>query len=84
MFNKISIVASLLFFLYGTNVFATTQPEKSIQKNETVQAETFHDTKKTKITDPSFKDYVVPVSVGLLFVAGCGSYWLIYRRKHGA
>lgn len=32
--------------------------------------------------EASFKDYVIPVSVGLLIVLGAGSYWLFYRRKH--
>ena len=117
MFNKIAVIASLLFFLFGTNVFAHSHLEESTPINGTVLTESFHDmttftvaaainkkvnlgdsaaealknstsenagvlTKKTKTVEPSFKDYVVPVSVGLLFVLGFGSYWLIYRRKH--
>lgn len=63
MFKKISLIASMLFFLLGTNVFA-----QSTQKAATVE--------------PSIKDYVVPGAVALLFVIGCSSYWLVYRRKH--
>lgn len=39
-------------------------------------------TTKAKTVEPSFKDYVVPGSVGLLIIFGFASYWLIYRRKH--
>ncbi|WML57511.1 copper resistance protein CopC [Neobacillus sp. PS2-9] len=31
---------------------------------------------------PSFKDYVIPVSVAFIIIVGLGSYWLIFRRKH--
>ncbi|EKN69990.1 hypothetical protein BABA_07236 [Neobacillus bataviensis LMG 21833] len=93
MFSKIAVIASLLFFLFGTNVFAHSHLEESTPINGTVLTESFQDmttltvatasnTKVNKAVEPSFKDYIVPVSVGLLFVLGFGSYWLIYRRKH--
>ncbi|WP_066069485.1 hypothetical protein [Neobacillus soli] len=115
MFNKVSLITSLLFFLLGTNVFAHSFLEASTPKNSDVLTES-HDnttavvltvandqaitevsatetskdgsenagllTKRTKAVEPSFKDYVVPGSVGLLLIAGFGSYWLIFRRKH--
>jgi hypothetical protein len=74
MFKKISLIASLLFFLLGTNVFATEQSDKGIYNASSV-------TKKAVAEEPSFKDYVVPGTVGLLLIVGFGSYWLIYRRK---
>ncbi|MFF2448422.1 hypothetical protein ACFVSW_15100 [Neobacillus sp. NPDC058068] len=74
MFKKISLIASLLFFLIGTSAFATEQSDKGINNASSI-------TKKTVAEEPSFKDYVVPGTVGLLIVVGFGSYWLIYRRK---
>ena len=41
-------------------------------------------TKKAQSIKPSLKDYVLPVSIGLIIIIGFGSYWLIYRRKNGA
>jgi hypothetical protein len=37
---------------------------------------------KVKSGVPSFKEYVLPVVVGLFMIIGFGGYWLIYRRKH--
>ncbi|ETI70612.1 hypothetical protein [Neobacillus vireti] len=74
MIKKISLIASLLFFLLGSNVFATEQLDKWTNHASSI-------TKKTGAEEPSFKDYVVPGTVGLLIVVGFGSYWLIYRRK---
>ncbi|WML38414.1 hypothetical protein RCG19_14440 [Neobacillus sp. OS1-2] len=83
MFSKIAVIASLLFFLFGTNVFANSHSEESTSINENVRTDHANvRTKKTTTIEPSFKDYVVPVSVGLLFIIGLGSYWFIYRRKH--
>lgn len=31
---------------------------------------------------PSFKNYVIPASVGILIIVGLGGYWLFYRRKY--
>jgi len=116
MFSKISLVTSLLFFLFGPNIFAHSQLEDSAPFNGTDYTESLHNmtafavitvsnnkvnteasatetsnhlkentgvvSKKTESVDPSFKDYVLPVSVGLVFIIVFGSYWFIYRRKH--
>lgn len=37
--------------------------------------------KNVETDQPTFKNYVIPASVGLLIVVGAGSYWLLYRRK---
>jgi hypothetical protein len=109
MFNKISLITSLLFFLLGTNVFADSRLEVSsppnnpvINQTSQIIALTFVNNnrvaanKKTKTPmeqaastpnqetadKPSFKNYVIPVLVGLFFIFGLGSYWLVFRRKH--
>ncbi|MFK9095126.1 hypothetical protein [Bacillus salipaludis] len=116
MFSKISLIASLLFFLFGSNIFADSNIEESAPINGTVLTDSFHSktaftvatvttnkantevsatdasknetekaallTEKAKTVEPSFKEYIVPVSVGLLFIIGFGSYWIIFRRKH--
>ena len=108
MFNKISLIASLLFFLLGPNVFADSRSEVSSPQNnsglsQTAQIITLNSdshkivaaNKKTttqrehaastliqeKDDQPSWKNYVIPVLVGLFFIFGLGSYWLIIRRK---
>jgi biopolymer transport protein ExbD len=109
MFNKISLITSLLFFLLGTNVFAdslevsspqnspvassqiaqmitlTTVNNKIVSTNKKVdtpmeQASLL--SKEVKDSKPSFKNYVIPGLVGLFFIFGFGSYWLVFRRKH--
>jgi hypothetical protein len=109
MFNKISLITSLLFFLLGTNVLANSRlelysPQSSRLLSQTAQmitlttvnnkiVSTNDKTVKTmeqssllskhiKDTKPSFKNYVIPGLVGLIFIAGFGSYWLVFRRKH--
>jgi hypothetical protein len=109
MFNKISLIASLLFFLLGTNVFADSQSEVSSPQtnpglSQTAQIVTLtsdnhkivaaniknltqmeHATSTlnhVKDDKPSWKNYIIPVLVGLFFIFGLGSYWLIIRRKH--
>ncbi|CAH2717409.1 hypothetical protein BACCIP111895_04601 [Neobacillus rhizosphaerae] len=115
MFKKMSLIASLLFFLLGTNVFAQSHIEDSSKKEGSVLPQTHPQissslvitaskneappkgsatdqsdkgrnpssshTKKANTVNPSFKDYVVPVTVGLIIIVGFGSYWLIFRRK---
>lgn len=109
MFNKISLITSLLFFLLGTNVFADSRLEVSSPPNNPVlnqtsqiialtfvnnniipankqtktQKEQASSTpKQEKAIKPSFKNYVIPILVGLFFIFGLGSYWLVFRRKH--
>jgi ATP-dependent Zn protease len=130
MFNKASLITSLLFFLLGTNVFAqsylkdsspkkdsvlttsiitystkqttaaatsdkttslrmvTTANSNSITKvaatnsSEKKAENTELSTNKIEATEPTFKDYVVPGSVGLVIIILFGSYWLIFRRKY--
>ncbi|MGG3468350.1 copper resistance CopC family protein [Neobacillus pocheonensis] len=74
---------------------ATTENEKTADvvktddKNKATEAVVTKNTEKDAListkantVEPTFKDYVVPGSVGLLIIYGFGSYWLIYRRKH--
>lgn len=109
MFNKISLIASLLLFLLGTNVFADSQSEvpspqnnpglsqttqivtlnsdrhKIVAANKKATTQKEHATStlfQEKDDQPSWKNYVIPVLVGLFFIFGFGSYWLIIRRKH--
>ena len=109
MFNKISLITSLLFFLLGTNVFAdsrleATSPQNKQLLSQTTQIVTFtsdHNkivstnkkiktqleqaslpSKQVKDAVPSFKNYIIPILVGLFFIIGTGSYWLVFRRKH--
>lgn len=84
MFKKISLIASLLFFLLGTNVFANSHIASS-SKNETKapqkQAEAALLVKKTTNNQNSIAIYMVPGCITIVLVFGFGSYWLIYRRK---
>jgi hypothetical protein len=109
MFNKVSLITSLLFFLLGTYVFADSRLEVSSPQNSqllsqtakiitltTVNNKIVSTNNKTKTqmehaslpsnqvkeVKPSFKNYIIPVLVGLVFIFGFGSYWLVYRRKH--
>lgn len=38
--------------------------------------------KKDQSTQPSFKDYVVPITVCLFLIIGLGSYWFVFRKKN--
>jgi copper resistance protein C len=61
----------------------STVNEETVKTTDTKQAETAAViTEKSEREEASFKDYVIPVSAGLLIVLGAGSYWLFYRRKH--
>ena len=109
MFNKISLIASLLFFLLATNVFADSRSEVSPPQNNPKLSQTYQivtipsDSHKIvaankknltqmehaastlnqeKDDKPSWKNYIIPVLVGLFFIFGLGSYWLVIRRKH--
>lgn len=109
MFNKISLITSLLFFLLGTNVFADSRLEVSSPQHNQVLSQTTQSIALTWVNNkkvsankknmthiehasstpiqekddkPSFKNYVIPGLVGLFFIFGFGSYWLIYRKKH--
>jgi hypothetical protein len=72
MFKKISIIASLLFFLLGTNVLAKSNIET--KPNKTITS--VHIKEEAPMTA-----YILPGTVSILFLIGIGSYWLIYRRK---
>jgi hypothetical protein len=109
MFNKISLITSLLFFLLGTNVFAdsrlevsspqnnpvlspktqivtlTSDNNKIVLTNKKTKSQMEHASlpfKQVKDAVPTFKNYIIPSLVGLLFIFGFGSYWLVFRRKH--
>ncbi|MEH7075561.1 hypothetical protein V7121_00810 [Neobacillus drentensis] len=108
MFNKISLITSLLFFLLGTNVFADTQLKVSSpqnipvlsqitqintvpsdknkiaaanKKSKTQAEQALLPSKQVKEAAPSFKNYFIPSLVGILFIVGFGSYWMIFRRR---
>jgi hypothetical protein len=109
MFNKISLITSMLFFLLGTNVFADSRLEVSSPQNNRLLSQTVQviplttvnhkivsankktmtqmehassTPKQEKDAEPTFNNYVIPVLVGLFFIFGLGSYWLVFRRKH--
>ncbi|MEH7501927.1 hypothetical protein V7152_07745 [Neobacillus drentensis] len=109
MFNKISLITSLLFFLLGTNVFAdsrlevsspqnnpvlspktqivtlTSDNNKIVLTNKKTKSQMEHaslPSKQVKDAVPTFKNYIIPSLVGLFFIFGFGSYWLVFRRKH--
>src|SRR4051812_43916086 len=116
MFSRIAFLASLLFFLFGTNGFAYSHPEKTASNSESGQTESFHNKstvtvmtvsnknsaiqatntkntknetetaallmKKNQLTQPSFKDYVVPGTVCLFLLIVLSSYWFGFRKKY--
>lgn len=79
MLNKITLVSCLLFFLFGSPIFAhshTTAPD-----TEAVMKEEATEINNTTSENPSMINYVFPAIMGLIIVLGFGSYWLIFRRK---
>ncbi|MCM3765025.1 copper resistance protein CopC [Neobacillus niacini] len=61
----------------------TTAETENVKAADTSQAQTAAVlTQKAEPEEATFKDYMIPVAVGLLIVFGAGSYWLFYRRKH--
>lgn len=98
MLSKLTLVSCLLFFLFGSQIFAhshletnTTPPDQgeTIKEIETaapdtkaVMKEEATEVNKTISEKPSVMNYVLPAIIGLIIVLGFGSYWLIYRRKH--
>lgn len=84
MFRKISLIASLLFFLLGTNVFANSHIESSANhstKSTTNKMIAAEGKKTTNVNQNSFNTYIVPGCVTIVLLLAFGSYWLIYRRK---
>ncbi|MDM5328715.1 hypothetical protein QUG14_13765 [Neobacillus sp. CF12] len=96
MLNKITLLSTLLFFLFGANVFAhshleknTTPPTQEVTAEvetasvdtETVIKEHVTITNEAATKEPSAINYVLPAIIGLIIIFGFGSYWLIFRRK---
>ena len=91
MFKRISLVASLLFFLLGTNVFANTnQNTSSIHEiSHTILNKVSDKTVKVvqaspmemKKIDSGWMNYVIPVTVCSFIVLILGGYWFILRKK---
>jgi methionine-rich copper-binding protein CopC len=94
MFKKISLLSSLLFLLFGANVFAhshldnTTTPDQSetTSETETVAADTSIKAETIQANDTisdeaPMMNYILPAIIGLIIVVGFGCYWLIFRRK---
>jgi hypothetical protein len=77
MFKKISIIASLIFFLLGPSVCSQSHIEAA-SSNATSKKliQTGNNNNNT-----SMNAYILPGTVGILFIIGISSYWLIYRRK---
>lgn len=75
MFKKAAIAIFMLFFILGGYDLAAA--EKTAEpKSANAALQTPNNNKLT------FKDFILPGAAGLLIIVGCGSYWLIYRRKH--
>ena len=51
-----------------------------ITNNETESAVVLM--KKDQSMEPSFKNYVLPITVCLFLVIGLSSYWFVFRKKH--
>jgi copper resistance protein C len=96
MLNKITLLSTLLFFLFGANVIAhsqlkknTTPPTQEVTAEveiasvdtETVIKEHVTITNEAASKEPSAINYVLPAIIGLIIIFGFGSYWLIFRRK---
>lgn len=94
MFKKLSLIASLLFFLLGTNVLAdsnydtSTKSEKNISSQTVINKVTNKSIKAMQTTqmeikkaEPTWKNYVVPASVCLFIIIISGGYWFIFRKR---
>jgi hypothetical protein len=83
MLKRISLVASLLFFLLATNVFAYTnsgtfsKQEKNVVTH--ISNKSLKAVQSSTVTEPTWKNYVVPVSVFLLIIIIFTGYWFILR-----
>jgi len=77
MLKKISLIASLLFFLLETNVFAQSYIETASSKD--ISKKTVQSVSNNEVL--SSNAYILPGIVCIVFIIGIGSYWLIYRRK---
>jgi hypothetical protein len=64
-----------LITVNNTIVLTNDKTEKTMEQSSLLS-------KQVKDPKPSFKNYVIPGLVGLVFFFGFGSYWLIFRRKH--
>lgn len=91
MFKRISLVASLLFFLLGTNVLADFNHDTS-SKHEITHSIINKVSNKTvkvvqatpmemKKTNSTWMNYVLPVTVCSFIVIILGGYWFILRKK---
>ena len=97
MLNKITLLSCLLFFLFGSPIFAhshvetNTTPSAQVETSKEIETAAPNteavmkveatEVNKTISEKPSVMNYVLPAIIGLIFVLGFGSYWLIFRRK---
>jgi ABC-type antimicrobial peptide transport system permease subunit len=94
MFKRISLIASLLFFLLGTNALANSNVDHSSKYEKNVISHTIvnkdsHKTVKAvpaasldgATTELTWKNYIVPVSVCVFIIIIFGGYWFILRKR---
>jgi hypothetical protein len=88
MFKRISLVASLLFFLLGTNVLANTNSSNHAISHSIINKVSDKTVKvvqatpmEMKKTNPTWMNYVLPVTVCSFIVIILGGYWFILRKK---
>jgi hypothetical protein len=88
MFKRISLVASLLFFLLGTNVWANTNSSNHEISHSILNKVSDKNVKgaqaapmEMKKTDPVWMNYIIPVSVSVFIVLILGGYWFILRKR---
>ena len=61
MFSRIALLASLLFFLFGTNGFAYSHPEKTAPNSKAEQIESFHNKSTFTVMKVSNKNSTIQV-----------------------
>jgi hypothetical protein len=59
MFSRVALLASLLFFLFGTNGFAYSHPEKTTPNFESAQDESFHNKSTVTVVTVSNKNSTI-------------------------
>lgn len=72
-----SQIAQMITLITVNNKIVSTN-----KKTDTPMEQASLVSKEVKDSKPSFKNYVIPGLVGLFFIFGFVSYWLVFRRKH--
>ena len=95
MLNRIALIASLLIFLFGVNVFADTTSTTvnsdhsrlshsliiKASKAEPLLKQNQTASTELKKAEPTIKNYVIPAFVGVFIILLFCGYWFVLRKR---